>query len=793
MFRCCKSVRTSLTCLATPMACLILAVSPSSLWADNVVTGAQGSSGTDAQDYQNDPGGDGGDGQPASASSADPVNKAYAGDGGAGGDGNPPGQGGDGGDATATGTEYSLAEGGNGGGGASNGSTTSDTSGTGGMAGNATADATSVGLSSSTAIATGGVGGYSLGQGQAGTAQSGGTASADAEAAATSAIGLTSRAVATGGNGGDGFTAGSGGSATASATGTSNYGGSVLVEAEQTGGNGGRAYFKGGDPADAEGGIGGNGAESLMLNKVGGHSTGGSITLKQTATGGAAGNGNEYYDSTNSTQAAPGYAGNATSTINHDATHGEITYRGESYATGGAGGMAWGSTLATAGGNATASTTLQADTLTSTSTDIVSRSTAIGGAGGTGSATFETNSLPGTAAQGGPASANAYAGAVNGDATANASAEGGAGGNMDSLSTGGLGGNANADATAVTVTGKATAQAVADAGDGGSDGTRTALGGVATATVTVKAGSLQLSANDVASDGGIASVSLVLDAPVGGAASIPGSLGGITLDSSTAHTLTVPASGPLAMNHAEGSEITVTGASHTIASQVNFTSDATVDIQGSGASNRLLLSASPSITEGINLTKAGAGQLVVQDDLDLSPSGLQILMESGTFSTSSQVDVSGDLTLDKTLDMDLVGGHEPSIGDGFDILTYTGTLTGEFDTVEFPAVDGLTFGLVYGSSGTISLQTVLEGDLDNDGFVGLGDLDIVLNNWNQTVTAGVLLEGDPTGDGFVGLGDKDLVLTNWGSGTPPGQSASVPEPATLALAVLGGVALLRRS
>ena len=77
----------------------------------------------------------------------------------------------------------------------------------------------------------------------------------------------------------------------------------------------------------------------------------------------------------------------------------------------------------------------------------------------------------------------------------------------------------------------------------------------------------------------------------------------------------------------------------------------------------------------------------------------------------------------------------------------------------------------------------LEGDLDGDGFVGIGDLDLVLGNWNLNVTPGDLSAGDFNGDGFVGIGDLDGVLGNWNAGTPPGveASGSIPEPGTLGL------------
>ena len=63
------------------------------------------------------------------------------------------------------------------------------------------------------------------------------------------------------------------------------------------------------------------------------------------------------------------------------------------------------------------------------------------------------------------------------------------------------------------------------------------------------------------------------------------------------------------------------------------------------------------------------------------------------------------------------------------------------------------------------------GDLNGDGFVGQGDLDIALGNWGQSVPPGDP-RADPSGDDFVGQGDLDIVLANWGQGVP------LPPPTT---------------
>ena len=107
--------------------------------------------------------------------------------------------------------------------------------------------------------------------------------------------------------------------------------------------------------------------------------------------------------------------------------------------------------------------------------------------------------------------------------------------------------------------------------------------------------------------------------------------------------------------------------------------------------------------------------------------------------------------------------------------------------------------LALNASNTIfSALYTLPGDLNLDGYVGLDDLDVILNHWNTHVTPGNPLQGDPTHDGYVGLDDLDSVLNHWNTGTPPPEASSpptlpgVPEPATFALLGLVALPVLRR-
>jgi len=198
-----------------------------------------------------------------------------------------------------------------------------------------------------------------------------------------------------------------------------------------------------------------------------------------------------------------------------------------------------------------------------------------------------------------------------------------------------------------------------------------------------------------------------------------------------------------------------------------------------------------------------------------------LTIDFGTLTPGGIVNAAFDLvnlesTLGFTADLDLdsvIGAGDTAVFAN-NLLAFSGLNAGasngffaSFDT-SAPGSFSATFTLnlsdedIAGATNQVlTLQLIGEvvgallGDLNGDGFVGIGDLNIVLGVWNQNVTPGDLLAGDPNGDGFVGIGDLNVVLGNWNVGTPPTGNANIPEPGTamlLSFAVVGIVSKRRR-
>ncbi|MCC5827905.1 MAG: peptidylprolyl isomerase [Phycisphaeraceae bacterium] len=131
----------------------------------------------------------------------------------------------------------------------------------------------------------------------------------------------------------------------------------------------------------------------------------------------------------------------------------------------------------------------------------------------------------------------------------------------------------------------------------------------------------------------------------------------------------------------------------------------------------------------------------------------------------------------------------------------------ESGSVNFDDVDALFAAIIGGSmdprfdlnrDGVIDIDDVdfllnsgmgkLRGDLTGDGRIGLRDAFILMENFGPQ-SAGYA-QGDLIGDGTVGDLDLAVIQAALDGGGPA--ATSVPEPASLTLLAMGGLALLRR-
>ena len=86
--------------------------------------------------------------------------------------------------------------------------------------------------------------------------------------------------------------------------------------------------------------------------------------------------------------------------------------------------------------------------------------------------------------------------------------------------------------------------------------------------------------------------------------------------------------------------------------------------------------------------------------------------------------------------------------------------------------------------------SMLSGDANRDGQVSADDYASVQSHYGDTGEPGI--PGDADLDGAVSADDYISVQENFGDTSGLDGDVTVPEPATLALLVIGGVALLRR-
>ena len=161
---------------------------------------------------------------------------------------------------------------------------------------------------------------------------------------------------------------------------------------------------------------------------------------------------------------------------------------------------------------------------------------------------------------------------------------------------------------------------------------------------------------------------------------------------------------------------------------------------------------------------------------------------------------NGYYTFDAVITTPGTYNFKTSFGNGWDDQVGTDGYNNNARTFTFQTTDAdQAVTLFVNLAGReLGVRFALPGDLNGDGYVGLDDLQPILDHWNQSVPVGDTSMGDITGpggtpDGYVGLDDLQPVLDHWNEGTPPTlPGANIPEPAScISLACLTGVLMLR--
>jgi hypothetical protein len=202
----------------------------------------------------------------------------------------------------------------------------------------------------------------------------------------------------------------------------------------------------------------------------------------------------------------------------------------------------------------------------------------------------------------------------------------------------------------------------------------------------------------------------------------------------------------------------------------------------------LEIGSSPGQATGLDFQQNASGAL----NVELQGTGL---------AQFDRLTLTGAAQLAGNVNVSLLGGFAPVLGNTFNFVSATGGVSGTFDSLTQPAgmPAGLFVGLAY--QATFAQLVVIDhlpGDYNKNGVVDAADFVVWRDSTlGQIVTA--LSGADGNGNGMVDAGDYDFWRSHFGqtaagSGSGLATSSAVPEPTALLLLTMGaaGVLLQRR-
>jgi hypothetical protein len=178
----------------------------------------------------------------------------------------------------------------------------------------------------------------------------------------------------------------------------------------------------------------------------------------------------------------------------------------------------------------------------------------------------------------------------------------------------------------------------------------------------------------------------------------------------------------------------------------------------------------------------------LNDPHDIAVSGSNLFITMGTATigeyTTSGTTVNSSLITGLNQPQDLVVS-----GSSLFVANFNAGSIGEY-TTSGATVNASLFTGLNGPDG-VAVAHVIPGDVNYDGTVNGQDIALLASHWLQSGDA-KSLQGDANYNGIVNGQDIAVIASNWlqTAGGGAGGGASVPEPSTLILAVLGVLALL---